>query len=237
MSDTRLQWLTAAAAVAAASLFSAGAATASGADTLHQFAPNFTFGDGAKGFKLTSHGGPINPGVLVGFNPQPDPPGIGDDGLLIALLNPSDPMLISPSTGGAFSFRLAIQNAGDGSVIPLPDAPNSDGFTSFRFLSGEHNIFVTLQFGPNQVDRASWVGFNPQPEPPGDVLAGQFNFNSMQDPFMGFQISIDGQALSFALDNSGGVPEPATWGLMLLGFGGMGAALRARRRPVLAKAA
>lgn len=34
----------------------------------------------------------------------------------------------------------------------------------------------------------------------------------------------------------GGVPEPATWALMLLGFGGAGAAMRAarRRRPALA---
>jgi hypothetical protein len=29
---------------------------------------------------------------------------------------------------------------------------------------------------------------------------------------------------------SGGVPEPATWALMLMGFGGLGAALRSRRR-------
>ena len=34
----------------------------------------------------------------------------------------------------------------------------------------------------------------------------------------------------------GGVPEPATWGLMLLGFGGMGAMLRNRRRQVAATA-
>lgn len=33
------------------------------------------------------------------------------------------------------------------------------------------------------------------------------------------------------------VPEPATWGLMLLGFGGMGLVLRRRRRPVLAQVA
>lgn len=31
-----------------------------------------------------------------------------------------------------------------------------------------------------------------------------------------------------------GVPEPTTWALMLLGFGGLGAALRARRRAALA---
>jgi hypothetical protein len=34
-----------------------------------------------------------------------------------------------------------------------------------------------------------------------------------------------------------GVPEPATWGLMLLGFGGIGMAMRRRRRPALAQVA
>ena len=33
------------------------------------------------------------------------------------------------------------------------------------------------------------------------------------------------------------VPEPASWGLMLLGFGGMGMMLRRRRRPTLAQIA
>jgi hypothetical protein len=35
----------------------------------------------------------------------------------------------------------------------------------------------------------------------------------------------------------GGVPEPASWALMILGFGGVGAVLRTRRRPALAAAA
>ena len=33
------------------------------------------------------------------------------------------------------------------------------------------------------------------------------------------------------------VPEPGTWALMLIGFGGMGLAMRRRRRPVLAQVA
>jgi len=38
---------------------------------------------------------------------------------------------------------------------------------------------------------------------------------------------VDGKSQGFVLP---GVPEPATWGLMLVGFGGMGAMLRANRR-------
>jgi len=33
---------------------------------------------------------------------------------------------------------------------------------------------------------------------------------------------------------AGAVPEPAVWGMMLVGFGGLGAAMRQRRKPVLA---
>ena len=39
---------------------------------------------------------------------------------------------------------------------------------------------------------------------------------------------ISGKITSFALVDSGAVPEPATWALMILGFGGIGAALRRR---------
>lgn len=35
----------------------------------------------------------------------------------------------------------------------------------------------------------------------------------------------------------GSVPEPATWAMMLLGFGGIGAAMRRRRKPVFAQLA
>lgn len=38
----------------------------------------------------------------------------------------------------------------------------------------------------------------------------------------------------FIIKSSGGVPEPAAWALMLVGFGGLGAALRSRRRMALA---
>ncbi|MGZ3375561.1 MAG: PEP-CTERM sorting domain-containing protein [Phenylobacterium sp.] len=219
-------------AIAAALVLSAGAANAAKAD-LPGFAPNYTFGDGAKGFALTTSGGPINPGVIVGFNPQPDPPGFGDRGALIGLLNPADPLLFSPAVGGSFTFLIGLLMPGDGSVLPLPDAPNADGRTGRRYLIDDHVIDIGLFFsGPTSIDPGSWVGFNPQPEPPGDVLGVGFSFQAQGDPYAGFNISIDGKPLDFAL--APGVPEPAAWSLMLLGFTGLGAKLRSRRRALAA---
>ena len=48
-----------------------------------------------------------------------------------------------------------------------------------------------------------------------------------------FQLTVNDTPITFSSqvypDRTGGVPEPATWALLLTGFGGMGAALRRRR--------
>ncbi|WP_394763175.1 PEPxxWA-CTERM sorting domain-containing protein [Phenylobacterium sp.] len=46
-------------------------------------------------------------------------------------------------------------------------------------------------------------------------------------------IGLDNVTITDAGPVGGGVPEPASWALMLLGFGGLGAALRQRRRAAL----
>jgi hypothetical protein len=54
-----------------------------------------------------------------------------------------------------------------------------------------------------------------------------FTYNSASGPAGDFVVD---RAYIVAGDVTGGIPEPATWGLMLLGFGGAGSALRASRR-------
>ena len=52
-----------------------------------------------------------------------------------------------------------------------------------------------------------------------------------------FVFSTQGGTLTTFSATAVAVPEPATWGLMLLGFGGIGVALRRRRKPALAQLA
>lgn len=75
-------------------------------------------------------------------------------------------------------------------------------------------------------------------------VAGSGSADAFIDPVFtidpGFAASHPGYSLVFSqgVGNSvaGGVPEPAAWGLMLAGFGGVGAALRQRRRKAAAAA-
>jgi hypothetical protein len=123
---------------------------------------------------------------------------------------------------------------GDGSVVPADplQPPNSDGFTSYEFTAFDsagrpHDVAVTLHFGGSPIDSFAWGAFNPEPDPPGRWLAGSVAFGG--DPFMSLHVTLDGHTATFSPES---VPEPATWGLMLVGFFGAGLALRSRRAAV-----
>lgn len=68
-----------------------------------------------------------------------------------------------------------------------------------------------------------WVGTRPDPAAPLDGRAEM----ALQDGGNARYIGIDN--LSRAGSTSGGVPEPAAWALMIVGFGGVGGLLRRRR--------
>lgn len=92
-----------------------------------------------------------------------------------------------------------------------------------------------------------WVGspFNASGGPFADVSFSGLTARSIYsgttvDGYVGRTTINNGAATGTKEFNSGGVavaaaiPEPATWGMMILGFGGLGMTLRARRRPSFA---
>jgi len=63
------------------------------------------------------------------------------------------------------------------------------------------------------------------------------NFSGNETVFASGYALADSSSVFFATVETvapAGVPEPATWAMMLVGFGGLGAAMRARRKPLVA---
>jgi hypothetical protein len=79
--------------------------------------------------------------------------------------------------------------------------------------------------GPGSVSVNLTKGFNP-------IEIVQFEDGG----FTGLTVTENGAALGGNEIVTTAVPEPATWAMMLAGFGGLGAAMRARRRSVAATA-
>jgi hypothetical protein len=97
------------------------------------------------------------------------------------------------------------------------------------------SIFIDVD---DAAHRFIQTGFDPNPEvwdlvAPLVLAAGEhtiFVNGQLTGPSGAYAGTLNIQAVQ-------GVPEPATWALMLLGFGGVGMVLRRRRRPALAQLA
>jgi hypothetical protein len=174
---------------------------------------------------LETSGGVLNPGVIVGFNPQPDPPGVPP----VNLANPFEPIFLRPGGPETFDFVMSFSGFATGLLLPAVQKPDLDGLTSFAFQSGGHSFDVTLGFsGPGGV--ADWASFNPQPDPPGVWFADAVTFGAAGDPSVSITMTEDGVPLRFA------VPETRTWAMMGLGFAALGllAHRRGKQRPTFA---
>jgi hypothetical protein len=92
------------------------------------------------------------------------------------------------------------------------------------YTGGGNHIYSTVYNADPAIASApvgTYVGFEDIPYPGAD-----FNYNDESFVFT--------NTATVVMPNGGGVPEPATWALMLTGFFGAGAALRRRPRALIA---
>lgn len=179
------------------------------------------------GFALTSSGGVTNPGVLVGFNPQPEPPARIAE---LSFAYPPDPILIlrdqqNPAAGHQlFDLFVAVGVPG----VPLnfttpaidPATPSlSTVFTSARTDAGVTVLTFYLDISSSSggiLSPATLVGFNPQPEPPAGYDSGvfgvTFGINALSDAMVRVRIH-DSTGSPLLLSP---VPEPR--GLLAVGL-------------------
>lgn len=153
----------------------------------------------------------------------------------------------SPSIGMKINFNgQAFSGAGHAAVwdghtpYPLIDPDASDDF-DIGFNTGTSYFYISV-WGPDEywLDNTKLPKSFPFPlkqffDYDGDTpgAAGAVGYYDMQT-----NARFDATLLSITPSNpAGAVPEPSTWALMILGFGGIGVALRGRRKMLPAVAA
>ena len=174
----------------------------------------------------------------LGNNPQPGEQSIlfADQSSVTTLIGtgnvtPTDTLTL---TGGTFSVSTNVITAASGDITAVTITPSSPltalifnpqngpganlsvdvttnlGIDNFLYSLGSGNNFLTITTG-----------------------AGEFIQSVALTSGVGFEDLATIRA-SFVPATDNGVPEPATWAMMLLGFGAIGVAMRRRRSAALA---
>ncbi|THD62343.1 PEPxxWA-CTERM sorting domain-containing protein [Phenylobacterium sp.] len=149
-----------------------------------------------------------------------------------------DPTIQSGSvTGEIFGLQNNVDGQAATDVVITSYAPGVLGLPGTPFSLFDYANFLAANVDPNiYVDQNDWDVENGQVVfAVFQIFGGYFDlnvanrFNSMVSPDA--QTRVQNLGGFDAVTFSGPIPEPATWTMMLLGFGGLGAGLRARRRP------
>ena len=216
--------------LAGAALFAATAANATTTITFDDGIGNLQPGEvsyanfNTPGTSGTIVGPSLNYAILTGSGPQGAQPATGDQG---------DPYLSVGTFLPSGYVRFDFTGQAGGGVRQLGmDYGSADSYNTFvLYLS--NGLTETYTGGAAISDLANGNQTSP-------VTNGRLTFRESPGLYItAIELRSTGQALE--VDNFGviaAVPEPATWGMMLLGFGVMGVSLRRRRRslPTLAQA-
>lgn len=184
--------------------------------------------DWSEAFALQARGAGLDPAMLVGFDPQPEPPITAR--AVLDLADRTAPTLVlrdqsnPPGELQLFDFFFAFDVPGQAiTMVPcfLPSDLDPRLELEVRSDTATGPLLFTLlaEFSTSSgglVDPASVVGFDPQPEPPG-AFGARFGltlaFKELSDVQVRFSVSpADGPPLAFTQ-----VPEPSA--LALLGLG------------------
>lgn len=131
------------------------------------------------------------------------------DTVLFFLSGGAATMNVAGGFDTGFSFYYASTVAG---FINVYDGLNATG-----------NVLATLNLSatPNPWNEWSPIGVS------FSGIAKSVDFGGTVN-----QVAFDNITLGAAIPGGGGVPEPATWAMLITGFGAIGAAMRVRRRKV-----
>jgi hypothetical protein len=178
-----------------------------------------------------------------------DQPGAGADATIAQAAGLGAPDATTTVSAINFDSRVTGYTVGqflNGAVLPAGVATHDLNntymlFTGSTFLHAGINSFVVPHDDGLQlnIDGIGLVVDQPGPTAPEDT---PFDVNAPADGVYTFQLSYGEvfgppAVLGFAVNDrtvTGGVPEPGAWALMLMGFAGMGAALRRNRRAAAA---
>jgi hypothetical protein len=179
----------------------------------------------------TSYSGAAHPAVPDGFNVTDSaPPPFEGPGSVSVCCQDGDDYDADPTNYGS----VQNEETPPGETFT---ALNGYSFRSFSFYMGSPDTYNRLTFNFANGDSQVFQGINIWGGPAfgGDRTKGfrvYYDFNGRAVTSINFRSTVD----AFEFDGLAGtlaIPEPTTWALMILGFGGAGAMLR-RRRAALA---
>lgn len=179
-------------------------------------------------------------------------------GSTLACFGPGCTVANSSSTGGATFNSGSFNQSDSGGFLSIGSGSGTDTLGLIS-VSGVSSAWVNVPF-LLQVSFTNPIGTTPGSALYTALVNGSvtsdgaggafFDFDNTPQNFTfpggTFSLFVNDLAVSSGATNTPlngvirtavAVPEPATWGMMLLGFGGMGMMLRRRRRPVLAQIA